>query len=98
MNYQLIANRCARNFGTNRATKIIMANSPGKPIKKDADKVSQRCLPFVCHYDGYHAESRTGIRAGMAALKKWWNTYHYVPSECHVVVANADAIYSNDEH
>lgn len=94
----LIANRCARNFGTNRASEIIVQDFPAKPLKKEAGRVSQRCLPRVKAYDQYHAESRTGIRASMAALKRFWSTYHYVPTVCVVVVPDIDAIYSNDNH
>ena len=96
----LSANRCAKNFGTNRATKITVATRPMKPIAKDvvAGEISMRTLPRVTHYDGYHAESRTGIRASMAALKRFWSTYHYVASVCHVTVADRDMIYSDDTH
>lgn len=92
------ANRCAKNFGTNRATKIKISGEPHRPLAVDSGKISMRTLPRVTHYDGYHAESRTGIRASMAALKRFWSTYHYVPSVCHVTVADRDAIYSNDNH
>ena len=98
---QLIANRCAKNFGTNRATQIKELD-PKKlsPLAKDVDagKVSLRVLPRVLHYDRYHAESRTGIRASMAALKRFWSTYHYVPTECVVAVADSDSVYNNDNH
>jgi len=97
---QLIANRAARRFGANRATKIQLVRHGARPIKKELEdgRVSMRCLPRVVEYDGYHAESRTGIRASMAALKRFWSTYHYVPTVCVVQVPDIDAIYSNDSH
>lgn len=94
----LSANRCAKNFGTNRATEIHVWTTPHRPLKKEAGKVSMRCLPCVVEFDRYHAESRTGIRASMAALKKWWHTYHYVPTVAVVAVADRDALYSCDNH
>lgn len=96
----LIANRAARNFGSNRATEIKRATRGARPLKKEVEsgKVSMRCLPRVSHYDGYHAESRTGIRASMAALKRFWSTYHYVAAVCVVIIPDIDAIYSNDQH
>ena len=39
-----------------------------------------------------------GIRAGMAVLRRWWNTYHYVPTRLVVAIADCDAIYSDDTH
>jgi hypothetical protein len=80
----LLANRAAKAHGTNRATKII----------KSVECRRARVVKF----DPYHAESRTGIRACMAALKRFWNTYHYVPTVCVVVVPDIDGIYSNDDH
>jgi hypothetical protein len=65
------ANATARKFGTSWATEVVFA-----PVAE----------PKVLEYDGYHAESRTGIRAGMAALKKFWSTYHYVPTYCKVAL------------
>ena len=67
-----IANRCAREYGTTWATEILAC-----------DDVLE---PTVVYYDGYHAESRTGIRASMAALKRFWSTYHYVAMECQVAI------------
>jgi hypothetical protein len=81
INYTLMANRAAKQYGSNRATEIV----------KRKILVSR-----VIKYDGYHAESRTGIRAGMAALKRFWRTYHYVPTVCVVVVPDIDAIYNDD--
>ena len=98
---QTIANRCAKNFGTNRATKIIRPDIDTErhhPVTKDVGNVSRRVFPRVVFYDGYHAESRTGIRASMAALKRFWSTYHYVPAECHVMVADSQEVYNNDNH
>ena len=80
----LLANRTAKRYGTNRATKIKLRD----------DILKAR----VIHFDGYHAESRTGIRASMAVLKKWWNTYHYVPTVCVVEIPDREAIYNNDSH
>jgi hypothetical protein len=65
------ANKTARAYGTTWATEVVFA-----PIDK----------PAVTLYDGYHAESRTGIRASMAALKRFWSTYHYVPMRCQVTL------------
>ena len=93
INYSLMANRRARRFGTNRATEIIFVNSPRQLRRKDGSMG-----PLVKEFDRYHAESRTGIRAGMAALKRFWSTYHYVPTVCIVKVPDIDAIYSNDNH
>lgn len=67
----LIANRTAREYGTTWATNIVFQDIPA---------------PKVIEYDGYHAESRTGIRASMAALKRFWHTYHYVPMHCTVAL------------
>jgi hypothetical protein len=80
----IMANRCARAAGTNRATKIILR--------------SDILQAKVIKLDHYHAESRTGIRAGMAALKRYWHTYHYVPTVCVVAVPDADSIYNSDDH
>lgn len=69
---QRIANRTARTaYGTVRATNVIFGDVPE---------------PTVTHYDPYHAESRTGIRAKMIALKRFWSTYHYVPTRCTVTL------------
>ena len=84
INNTLIANRAAKQFGANRATKII---------KREDCNVAR-----VVEYDGYHAESRTGIRASMAALKRFWSTYHYVPTVCVVVIPDAEAKYNSDDH
>jgi hypothetical protein len=65
------ANAAARQYGTAWATEVVFS-----PV----------ATPTVLEYDGYHAESRTGIRAGMAALKRYWSTYHYVPSRCKVAL------------
>jgi hypothetical protein len=92
-----MANSFARSRGTNRATKIIVADEPMRPVSTDMG-VSRRVFPRLILLDHYHAESRTGIRASMAALKMYWSTYHYVATKCHVMVADADAIYSNDNH
>lgn len=95
---RLIANRAAKNFGSNRATEIRLIARGACPLKKELDKVSMRCLPRVVEFDRYHAESRTGIRASMAALKRFWSTYHYVPTVCVVAVPDREDIYSNDNH
>lgn len=34
----------------------------------------------------------------MAALKRFWSTYHYVAAVCVVAVTDIDAIYSCDAH
>ena len=95
----LTANRFAlRMTGCNRATEVQIKTQAQKPVKSDAGKVSQRTLPRLIEYDPYHAESRTGIRAGMAVLRRWWNTYHYVPTRLVVAIADCDAIYSDDTH
>ena len=98
----VIANRAAKQFGTNRATEVkVIYCRPTRvysPVAQDEGEVSQRVLPRVIKYDGYHAESRTGIRASMAALKRFWSTYHYVPSKCVVAVADTEAVYNDDEH
>lgn len=94
----LIANRTAKNFGSNCATKIKIITTPQAPLKKEIGKVSMLTLPRVVEYDQYHAESRTGIRASMVALKRFWSTYHYVPTICVVAVPDIDAIYSDDNH
>lgn len=80
----LRANRAARQHGSNRATKIVYRDNIMKPT--------------VIEFDPYHAESRTGIRASMAALKRFWSTYHYVATVCVVALPDVDAIYSNDDH
>ena len=94
----LVANRFAKAKGTNRATKIVIATTPMAPVETDSEKISQRVFPRLLELDHYHAESRTGIRAGMAALKLFWSTYHYVPTYCEVLIADSDEIYSNDNH
>lgn len=70
---RFIANRTAREYGTNRATKIVYDHL-------------QPELAKVIEYDEPHAESRTGIRAKLCALKRYWHTYHYVPVICVVSV------------
>ena len=99
------ANRAAKHYGTNRATDIVVCSgtladtrSDRRKLHRDGDGDTYPVLPRVLNYDGYHAESRTGIRASMAALKRFWSTYHYVASYCKVEVADHDAIYSNDNH
>lgn len=94
----LIANRAARNFGSNRATKIKLVSVPTKPLKKELGKVSMRCLPRVVEFDGYHAESRTGIKAPARMASMWPKTYTYIPTVCIVAIPDLDAIYSNDNH
>jgi hypothetical protein len=34
----------------------------------------------------------------MAALKRFWSTYHYVATVCVVAVPNIEAIYNCDSH
>lgn len=68
----LIANRTAKNYGTNRATEIVFRND-----------ISESKVVF---YDPPHAESRTGIRANLCVLRKFWSTYKYVSMECIVAI------------
>lgn len=92
---QLIANKTARAYGTNRATEIRLRDGETQQL---CAVRGQSLGARVVEFDGYHAESRTGIRASMAALKRYWSTYHYVPTRCAVVVPDRDAIYSCDSH
>lgn len=100
----LRANRAAKDYGTNRATRINLLG--GETMQLRASRSHQTSGDVstlvgsarVTHYDGYHAESRTGIRASMAALKRFWSTYHYVATVCLVAVPDIDAIYSCDSH
>lgn len=64
----LIANRVAKKFGSNRATKIVLMD--GEHMQLAAVRGTAK-FPRVIKYDSYHAESRTGIRASMAALKRF---------------------------
>lgn len=93
---RVIANRAAKRAGTNRATEIRLIT--GRPRVPKGSDVTRQVLPRVLHLDHYHAESRTGIRAGMAALKLYWSTYRYVPTVCIVAVADRDSVYSDDIH
>ena len=70
-NIARIANRTAREYGTSWATNVVFQDI---------------AAPKVIEFDAYHAESRTGIRASMAALKRFWHTYHYVPMSCTVAL------------
>jgi len=94
---QKLANRVAlKKTGCNRATKIVMID--GEEIQAKASQGVAVFAPNVVLYDSYHAESRTGIRASMAALKKFWNTYHYVPTTLIVAIPDAESIYNNDTY
>lgn len=92
----LRANRIARAYGSNRATQIVKIDGDTLQLRATRGELSK--VSRVIHFDGYHAESRTGIRASMAALKRFWSTYHYVASVCVVSVPDIDDIYSNDNH
>jgi len=95
---QKLANRVAlKKTGCNRATKIVMID--GEEIQTKASQgVITVFSPTVVLYDSYHAESRTGIRASMAALKRFWSTYHYVPTKLIVAIPDVESIYNNDTH
>lgn len=92
----LRANRIARAYGSNRATQIFKIDGDSLQLQAARGELSKQSR--VIHFDGYHAESRTGIRASMAALKRFWSTYHYVPTVCKVAVTDIDDVYSNDNH
>jgi len=94
---QFIANCTAKACGSNRATEVRLVGPltiQQCAVRGQLDKLA----PRVVLYDGPHAESRTGIRASLAALKRFWSTYHYVAAKCVVEVPDRDAIYSDDSH
>ncbi len=79
--------------------RIISGDNGNRPVVTVPGNQSPRMTGVP-----YHAESRTGIKAGMAALKRFWSTYHYVASTLQTEVGadwlasrrNVGAIHMQD--
>ena len=72
-----------KNVNPDYLCRIISGDCGNRPVKIVQGALSPRMIG-----ESYHAESRTGIWASMAALRKYWSTYHYVASTMHTEVGD----------
>ncbi len=92
----LIANRAAKNYGSNRATEIRKMDGETMQLRAAAGK---SLTAHVVRYSGYHWTTPGGKPVQYpSAYSRAFGKPVYHGADCVVAAPDIDAIYSCDAH